>query len=164
MPKKKTVKKMGETLTPFEKRKELDMKVKFIIFWRFVLGVICAVIAGNQITEGFILTGAFFIGLSISMLAVAVIEIGEERIKKNKDEIYNAVVRLRWATGFQIARFVQEKTGSRFMLGYGTLYRALHDLEKHNIILGQWIENQEGRRKYYYTFAGEMLRKEKGGC
>ena len=58
-------------------------------------------------------------------------------------------------TGFQIAVEIEESEGARFMIGYGTLYRALDKLEKQESLRSRWedssVAKKEGRlrRRYY---------------
>ncbi len=67
------------------------------------------------------------------------------KYKERKEQIFQTLKSLGNATGFQIAKHIKEQTTSRFMIGYGTLYRALYDLEKEGKIIAWW---DNGKRYY----------------
>ena len=52
--------------------------------------------------------------------------------------------------GYQLALDLEERGGSRFALKHGTLYPILHDLEKRELIRGEWSDRgPRGKRKRY---------------
>jgi len=56
--------------------------------------------------------------------------------------------------GFQIAKEIGDTRGTRFLTGYGTLYRALGRLEQMGLLKSRWeetlpAEQHRPRRRYY---------------
>lgn len=72
---------------------------------------------------------------------------------------------LSWGSmhGFQIARWIQQATDDVLRIEEGTLYPALHRLDRKGLIVGEWGVSDRGRRAKFYrlTAAGErVLRQE----
>ena len=67
------------------------------------------------------------------------------------DDILQAIRELGEASGFQIAKTVGENRNTRFLLGYGTLYRCLYELEKQEKIKSR----MGGKTKLYQINIGE---------
>ena len=67
--------------------------------------------------------------------------------------------------GYGIARRIEETSGNRLKLNYGTLYPALLKLEQEGSISAQWGQTENNRRAKYYalTPAGrkELVRETK---
>ncbi len=66
------------------------------------------------------------------------------------------------AHGFLIAKVIQDLTGARLLTAHGTLYRALHRLERAGLLVSFWedprLALEQGRptrRFYRVTAAGE---------
>ena len=59
--------------------------------------------------------------------------------------------------GFGIARWLEETTDATLIVEDGTLYPALHRLERRKLIRGEWRRTENGRRAKYYrlTATGE---------
>ena len=59
--------------------------------------------------------------------------------------------------GYGIARRIEETSGNRLALNYGTLYPALVKLEQEGFIEGEWRASENNRRAKYYalTAAGQ---------
>jgi transcriptional regulator len=59
--------------------------------------------------------------------------------------------------GFGIARWLEDRTDAALMVEEGTLYPALHRLERRKLIRGEWRLTENRRRAKYYrlTTAGE---------
>ena len=59
--------------------------------------------------------------------------------------------------GFGIARWLEETTSSALSVEEGTLYPALHRLERRKFIKGEWRMTENRRRAKYYrlTATGE---------
>ena len=57
--------------------------------------------------------------------------------------------------GYRIAKAIKDREGARFLIGHGTLYRALAELEKQGLLMGQWedpvlaAQELRPRRKFY---------------
>ena len=58
--------------------------------------------------------------------------------------------------GYGVARRIEETSGNRLKLNYGTLYPALLKLEQAGWISAKWIESESGRKvkRYALTAAG----------
>jgi DNA-binding PadR family transcriptional regulator len=56
--------------------------------------------------------------------------------------------------GYQIVKAIRDKSSSYFDLSEGSLYPALHSLEKQKLIRGDW-RDVEGRSRKYYTLTPE---------
>jgi DNA-binding PadR family transcriptional regulator len=59
--------------------------------------------------------------------------------------------------GYEIARAVQEASSGKLLTQEGTLYPALHRLEKQKLLKATWKLSPEGRRRkhYHLTTAGK---------
>jgi DNA-binding PadR family transcriptional regulator len=64
--------------------------------------------------------------------------------------------------GYEIAQRIRERSGSRLAPGEGSLYPALHRLEREGALVGQWRAGSQGPRRRYYrvTPAGVALLEE----
>ena len=58
--------------------------------------------------------------------------------------------------GYQIAQTVLEESRAAFELKEGSLYPALHRMEREKLLASRWVDAEEGRRRKYYklTAAG----------
>jgi DNA-binding PadR family transcriptional regulator len=56
--------------------------------------------------------------------------------------------------GYQIVKAVREGSESYFDLSEGSLYPALHSLEKQSLIRGDW-KDVDGRSRKYYSLTTE---------
>ena len=63
--------------------------------------------------------------------------------------------------GYQIAKEMQSRSGGYFQLKEGTLYPALHRLEKAGLVTGSWGEAPSAsgvpRRYYHITAKGQRV-------
>jgi PadR family transcriptional regulator, regulatory protein PadR len=53
--------------------------------------------------------------------------------------------------GYGIARRIEETSGNRLALNYGTLYPALVKLEQEGSIAAEWRQSENNRRAKYYS-------------
>jgi transcriptional regulator len=53
--------------------------------------------------------------------------------------------------GYGIARQIEETSGNRLALNYGTLYPALVKLEQEGDVKSAWGQSENNRRAKYYT-------------
>jgi transcriptional regulator len=53
--------------------------------------------------------------------------------------------------GYGVARRIEETSGNRLVLNYGTLYPALLKLEQEGAIKAAWGASENNRRAKYYT-------------
>ena len=51
--------------------------------------------------------------------------------------------------GYQIVKAIRDKSNNYFDLSEGSLYPALHSLEKRGLIQGDWLDVSGRSRKYY---------------
>jgi transcriptional regulator len=60
--------------------------------------------------------------------------------------------------GYGIARRIEQTSGNRLMVNYGTIYPALLKLEQEGAIAGEWGVSENNRRARYYklTRAGQQ--------
>ena len=56
--------------------------------------------------------------------------------------------------GYQIVKAIRDQSGSYFDLSEGSLYPALHSLEKKGLVQSDW-QNVEGRSRKYYSLTPE---------
>jgi len=55
--------------------------------------------------------------------------------------------------GYEIARFIEEKTKGFFSLPFGSLYPVLHRLEKEKLILAKWEKGETLKPKKIYSLS-----------
>jgi len=53
--------------------------------------------------------------------------------------------------GYGIARRIEETSGNRLSLNYGTLYPALLKLEQEGAIAAEWRQSENNRRAKFYS-------------
>ena len=82
-----------------------------------------------------------------------------ELIKGNADSLLLYLMGQQPMYGYQIIRELEKRSQGYFQFREGTLYPALHRLEKSGLILGKWQTLPSGRqRRYYYiTEKGQRL-------
>ena len=56
--------------------------------------------------------------------------------------------------GFGITSHIQKVSEGLLRIEEGSLYPALHRLERHKLISGDWAISENGRRARYYTVTG----------
>jgi PadR family transcriptional regulator, regulatory protein PadR len=92
------------------------------------------------------------------------LEVNKEVLKGHIDTLILSLLRNRDMYGYELAKFVREKSDDQFELKEGTLYLSLKRLEKNKWIESYWGDEQGpgGRRKYYkLTPLGEQGFEEK---
>jgi transcriptional regulator len=60
--------------------------------------------------------------------------------------------------GFEILDWVREATDDELVVEEGSLYPALHRMEKRGWIAGEWAISSKGRRARYYRIGAEGRR------
>jgi transcriptional regulator len=79
-----------------------------------------------------------------------------EVLKGHLDLLLLATVQERPAHGYAIAETLRGRSGSAFDLPEGTLYPALHRLERARLLASRWAEvNGRRRRVYQITAKGQ---------
>ncbi len=75
-------------------------------------------------------------------------------IKSSSDSLLLSLLEQQPMYGYQIVKELEERSQGYFKFKEGTLYPALHRLEKSDLITGQWRALPNGRqRRYYYITA-----------
>lgn len=70
------------------------------------------------------------------------------------DLLLLAVVAAGPSYGYEITQSVLNRSGGRFSLKEGSLYPALHRLEREKLLESYWTEHDGRRRKYYRLTPG----------
>ena len=52
--------------------------------------------------------------------------------------------------GYEICKLVDQRTGGYFQMREGSLYPALHRMERAGLLRAYWRDTLEGRRRKYY--------------
>lgn len=83
---------------------------------------------------------------------------GRELLKGNTDSLLLCLINSRPTYGYQIVKELEKRSDGYFQFKEGTLYPALHRLEKDNLIKGKWqmLPNGQQRRYYYITKRGQQ--------
>lgn len=60
--------------------------------------------------------------------------------------------------GFELTRWLEQRSGDRLALEDAALYQALYRLERRGLVEAEWGQTEEGRRARYYelTRAGRQ--------
>ena len=84
---------------------------------------------------------------------------GRELIKVNVDSLLLCLTSQQPMYGYQIIKELEKKSQGYFKFKEGTLYPALHRLERAGLLLGQWqtLLNSRQRRYYYITDKGHRV-------
>jgi PadR family transcriptional regulator PadR len=80
-----------------------------------------------------------------------------EMLKGHLDLLLLAAVDVRPAHGYAIAEALRARSGQTFDLPEGTLYPALHRLERAALLISRWSE-QDGRRRRVYQLTAKGRR------
>ena len=82
---------------------------------------------------------------------------GRELLKGNTDSLLLYLVNRQPTYGYQIIKELEKRSNGYFQFKEGTLYPALHRLEKDKFIKGKWqmLPNGQQRRYYYITKKGQ---------
>ncbi len=82
----------------------------------------------------------------------------QELLKGNTDTLLLALLHGESMYGYQIVKEVNLRSSGYFAFKEGTLYPALHRLERARLIEGRWEDTPNGvRRRYYFiTERGEQ--------
>ena len=83
---------------------------------------------------------------------------GRELLKGNTDSLLLYLINCQPTYGYQIIKALEERSNGYFQFKEGTLYPALHRLEKGKLIKGKWqlLTNGQQRRYYYITKRGQQ--------
>jgi PadR family transcriptional regulator PadR len=73
-----------------------------------------------------------------------------ELMKNNTESLLLFLISQQPMYGYHIIKELEKRSGGYFKFKEGTLYPALHRLEKRNLIEGKWQALTGGRRRRYY--------------
>ena len=81
----------------------------------------------------------------------------KELLKGNTESLLLTLLTDEPMYGYQLVREIKRRSSGYFQFKEGTLYPALHRLEKSGLITGSWISSNTGQPRRYYaiTAAGE---------
>ena len=74
----------------------------------------------------------------------------QELLKGNTETLLLALLELEPMYGYQMAKEVDERSRGYFAFKEGTLYPALHRLERDKLVEGNWQDTPSGVRRRYY--------------
>jgi len=88
---------------------------------------------------------------------------GRELMKGNVDSLLLSLLGQQPLYGYQIIKDLERRSQGYFKFKEGTLYPALHRLEKAGLIRGNWqlLPNGQQRKYYYITDKGQATLVEK---
>ncbi len=80
-----------------------------------------------------------------------------QRLKGNADILILSLLEREPMYGYQMIKELERRSQGFFRLGEGTLYPALHRLERAGLVQGRWqrLPNSQERRYYSLTRKGE---------
>jgi PadR family transcriptional regulator, regulatory protein PadR len=76
---------------------------------------------------------------------------GRELLKGSTDSLLLCLISREVMYGYQIIKELEKRTGGYFQFKEGTLYPALHRLEKAGLIKGKWQKLENGQERRYYS-------------
>ncbi len=75
----------------------------------------------------------------------------QELLKGNTDTLLLALLQAEPMYGYQIVKEVNQRSSGYFAFKEGTLYPALHRMERAMLIEGRWVDTPTSvRRRYYF--------------
>lgn len=92
------------------------------------------------------------------------LEIDKEILKGYIDTIILSLLNEKPLYGYELAKWVREKSNGEFVMKEGTMYLSLKRLEQKGLIESYWGEEESegGRRKYYRILSnGKQLYEQK---
>ena len=82
-----------------------------------------------------------------------------ELLKGSTDSLFLALLSERSMYGYELLREVERRSDGYFALKEGTLYPALHRLERDNLIEGVWRSSPGGQYRRYYDISDRGLQR-----
>ncbi len=79
----------------------------------------------------------------------------QEMLKGNTDTLLLALLENEAMYGYQIVKEVDQRSSGYFAFKEGTLYPALHRLEKAKLIEGRWEDTPNNVRRRYYLITAK---------
>jgi len=84
---------------------------------------------------------------------------GRELLKGNTDSLLLCLISREPTYGYKIVKELEQRSNGYFRFKEGTLYPALHRLEREGLIEGRWqiLPNGQQRRYYFITAKGQEV-------
>ena len=79
----------------------------------------------------------------------------QEQLRGNTDTLLLALLELESMYGYQIVKEANRRSSGYFALKEGTLYPALHRLERDKLLESRWQETPGGMRRRYYLITAK---------
>ena len=79
----------------------------------------------------------------------------QEMLKGNTESVLLALLETESMYGYQIVKEVEQRSSGYFEFKEGTLYPALHRLERAGLIEGRWQDTANSIRRRYYRITGK---------
>jgi PadR family transcriptional regulator, regulatory protein PadR len=76
---------------------------------------------------------------------------GRELLKGSTDSLLLSLISNEPMYGYQIIKEIEKRSNGYFQFKEGTLYPALHRLEKSGFIAGKWQKLSNGQERRYYV-------------
>ena len=57
--------------------------------------------------------------------------------------------------GYELSQAIEQRSGDILILGKGTLYPLLYNLEAKKLVKGKWEKSQSVRKRRYYSITGK---------
>ena len=74
----------------------------------------------------------------------------KELLKGSTDTLLLSLLAEQPMYGYHLVKEIEQRSSGYFRFKEGTLYPALHRMEKDGIISGQWGQSQTGQQRRYY--------------
>ncbi len=75
---------------------------------------------------------------------------GRELLKGSTDSLLLSLINIKPMYGYQIIKEIEQRSNGYFQFKEGTLYPALHRLERRGLIKGKWQRLPGGQERRYY--------------
>ena len=79
----------------------------------------------------------------------------QELLKGNTETLLLALLEIESMYGYQMAKEVDERSSGYFAFKEGTLYPALHRLERDRLVEGNWRDTPSGVHRRYYRITAK---------
>ena len=76
-------------------------------------------------------------------------------LKGNTETLLLALLEMEPMYGYQIVKEVEQRSSGYFAFKEGTLYPALHRLERANLVQGRWQDTPNSVRRRYYQITAK---------
>jgi PadR family transcriptional regulator PadR len=83
------------------------------------------------------------------------VEIDRELLKGSVSLLLLSLLSRGEMYGYEILHEASRRSANRFALKEGTLYPALHQLEKRTLIRAEWRTGENGRERKYYSLTAK---------